>query len=416
MITTASATVSTKKISIIITSYNVEKFIAETLVSIRSQTLQDIEIIVVDDGSNDTSCDIISSHAACDDRIRPLFLGKNSIGGVATAANAGMDIATGDYIAFADGDDLYEKDFLESLWRSVSEFHPDIAICDYDDFYNGSYEVTPPSDALIWDRLPKENFFILSPENRKTILEMSPVPWRKIYKRSFIQKHNIRYPVVDRFFEDNPFHWNVIMLAESASLVRKTLCHHRMNRPGQTMTTGNPKAYEVLKHFPDIERTLSFQNDSNYRPLLLRWLLNNIGWVASINDKNTYGQLITIAKRYVSLFNYSEIVQWENIELLRRDEILLVEAIKHNDKRSFRRALKGKRLFTFKSVYYLAPYYGFYSALRKTLRESQKKSSRRKRILKSIESLKIDLHRINYQSQQEQKIKAIMTALQRNKN
>lgn len=409
-------TASTKKISIIITSYNVEKFIAETLVSIRSQTLQDIEIIVVDDGSNDTSCDIITSHAADDDRIVPLFLGKNSIGGVATAANAGMEIATGEYIAFADGDDLYEKDFLESLWRSVSEFQPDIAICDYDDFYNGSYEVTPPSDAVIWDRLPKENFFILSAENRKTILDMSPVPWRKIYKRSFIQKHNIRYPVVDRFFEDNPFHWNVVMLAESASLVRRTLCHHRMNRPGQTMTTGNPKAYEVLKHFTDIERTLSYQNDANYRPLLLRWLLNNIGWVASINDKNTYGQLITIAKDYASTFNHTEIAQWEKLGFLRRDDILIVESIKHNDKRSFRRALKGKRLFVFKSVYYLSPYYGFFSALRKSLREKQKNSLRRKRILRSIDSIKSDLHQINHQSQQEQKIKDIITALQRHSN
>lgn len=404
-----------KKISIIITSYNVEAFITETLDSICSQTLQDIEIIVVDDGSKDSSCEIISSYADSDERIIPLFLGKNSIGGVATAANAGLEIATGEYIAFADGDDLYEIDFLESLWLSVSEFLPDIAICNYDDFYNGSYEVTPPSDAGIWERLPKENFFILSPGNRKNILEMSPVPWRKIYKRSFIQKYKIRYPVVDRFFEDNPFHWNVVMLAESASLVRKTLCHHRMNRPGQTMTTGNPKAYEVLKHFPDIEKTSFYQNDADYRALLLRWLLNNICWVASINNKNTYGQLIAIAKDYVSVFNHTEISQWEKKELFRTRELLIIEAIKRNDKRSFRRALKGKRILFLKSAYYLAPYYGLFNALFASFMQKKKKFLLFKSISKGIESLKDDLRHIKRQSQQEQKIEDIITILQRRK-
>ena len=119
------------RLSIIVTAYNIEPYIRESLDCVLAQTLRDIEIIVVDDGSSDGTPAIIREYAERDARIRPILFQTNTIGGGATAANAGIEAATGDFIGFADGDDLYDPTMFARLHEAAIAHSADLAMCDY---------------------------------------------------------------------------------------------------------------------------------------------------------------------------------------------------------------------------------------------------------------------------------------------
>lgn len=101
------------KISILVAVYNAEKYLSKCLSSLLSQTLQDIEIICVDDASTDSSLTILNAYAAKDERIKVVHLPQNA--GIAKARNAGLSISTGEYIAFVDSDDWLSEDACEKV-------------------------------------------------------------------------------------------------------------------------------------------------------------------------------------------------------------------------------------------------------------------------------------------------------------
>ena len=113
------------KISIIVPVYNAEKYIGRCLHSLINQTLKDIEIIVIDDGSKDNTNKILQKYK---DRIK-IIKQKNS--GVATARNKGLEIATGEYIYFVDSDDWIEKDTLEKLYSKAIDNNYDCVMCNF---------------------------------------------------------------------------------------------------------------------------------------------------------------------------------------------------------------------------------------------------------------------------------------------
>ena len=114
------------KISVIVPVYNVEKFIRRCLDSIINQTMKDLEIILVDDGSTDNSGVICDEYAKLDNRITVIH---KENGGVSSARNRGLDVATGEWIAFVDSDDYIEEDMYEVLYKTATEKNVDICAC-----------------------------------------------------------------------------------------------------------------------------------------------------------------------------------------------------------------------------------------------------------------------------------------------
>lgn len=112
------------KVSVIVPMYNVEKYVAQCLESILSQTLFDIEVIAVDDGSPDSSGEIAESYARRDRRVRVIHQENAGLG---PARNSGMDIARGEYVGFVDSDDWVHPDMFEGLYNAASQAHADIA-------------------------------------------------------------------------------------------------------------------------------------------------------------------------------------------------------------------------------------------------------------------------------------------------
>ncbi|MDO5139834.1 MAG: glycosyltransferase family 2 protein, partial [Oscillospiraceae bacterium] len=129
-------------LSLIIPVYNVRPYLAECLDSAVSQTLKDMEIVIVDDGSTDGCGQICDSYAACDERVTVCHTENK---GLAAARNYGLDRICGKYVAFLDSDDWLEDDALQKLLEAIERHGADIAVCSFANEYDGK---TVPSKRI----------------------------------------------------------------------------------------------------------------------------------------------------------------------------------------------------------------------------------------------------------------------------
>lgn len=173
-------------VSIIVSVYNIQKYLNRCIDSIINQTYKFIEIILVDDGSNDNSSVICDSYKLMDKRVKVLH---KINGGPSSARNAGLDLAIGNYIMFIDGDDYIETKTVEQLILFQNIYNPDLLIYDFKYVYENERKVichknTFPQDKVL---INKKQFW----ENFYKNSSFCVVPWNKLYKKHIFQ--NIRY-------------------------------------------------------------------------------------------------------------------------------------------------------------------------------------------------------------------------------
>ncbi|MEE8602938.1 glycosyltransferase family 2 protein [Euzebya tangerina] len=284
------------RLSVIVTSYNIEAYLEQCLESILAQTLEDLEIIVVDDGSSDDSPAIIRRFADRDDRVVPLLLEENSVGGVATAANAGLDIATAPYVGFADGDDVYDVRMFEQLLQAAEAEDADLAMCQYVLLDDSDGSIAQPADSRRWDDLARGTY-ALDVDRSKQILRFIAVPWRKIYRRSLLEENSIRFPVGDYFYEDNPFHWFSVLSANSIAVVPEVLCQHRVARVGQTMGTADERLFKIFLHHATILEWLQQRGlAEEYQTTLLAWAMSQMEWISRRTPEELHQRLYDVLR------------------------------------------------------------------------------------------------------------------------
>jgi glycosyltransferase involved in cell wall biosynthesis len=267
------------EVSIIVTAFNIERYIEQCLDSVAAQTLGDIEVLVVDDGSSDSTPEKIQAFCDTDPRFVPVLLGTNSPGGVATAANAGLDRATAPWVGFVDGDDYVEPTMFERLVGAATGCDADLAICDYQEVVDGSGELRAPADAHRWAELTAP-CYTLDVQTRRQLLRFIAVPWRKLYRRSMLADNAIRFPVSEAFYEDNPFHWYSVISARSIAVVPEVLCYHRVGRTGQTMATVDERLFQIFRHHDTIHAWLDAKGLLEvYQSNLLGWVISQMEWI-----------------------------------------------------------------------------------------------------------------------------------------
>lgn len=268
------------KISVVVTTYNIEEYVGQCLKSVVDQDYENLEIIIVDDGSSDSTPSIIREFAERDSRIVPILLEENTPGGVATGANVGISKATGEWIGFVDGDDWCEPDMFSSLIQLGKDTGSDLVIGDFRNYNQIDDTYYDPSDRKHWLSDIEKGSPLSSVGDKKRLLKFNPVPWRKLYSSKLIHDNDIRYPEGDYFYEDNPFHWFCISKANSISLLEKVLCYHRMNRVGQTMSTGDKRLLAFYDHHDTILSWLKSTGEyDTYKNELVLWVINNTCWI-----------------------------------------------------------------------------------------------------------------------------------------
>ena len=210
-------------VSVIIPSYNAMNYIAETLESVLAQTLADIEVIVVDDGSTDSTRDIVKGFAHKDSRLM-LVEQTNQFAGV--ARNNGMAKATGSYLYFLDADDYIEKTALENLVNALEQSGADIAIAKSEGFDNttdDTWTIDGALNGMDFNRPIKHEEFCES-----IFQSFIGWPWDKLYRKNFIDKTGLTFQPL-RTTNDALFVFCALAQASTIVCLDSVLFHHRTN-------------------------------------------------------------------------------------------------------------------------------------------------------------------------------------------
>ena len=206
------------KVSVIIPIFNVEKYLKKSLDSVVNQTLKEIEIIAIDDGSTDNSLNILKEYQNTDDRII-IFEQENK--GPGEARNLALNHVKGEYVFFLDSDDWIELNTLEKLYNNAIENNCDLVL--FDSIEHLPNDELKPRRFFILDNLKNQVFNFES--EKKIVLNSYFVPWSKLYKTSFIKENNIRYPPF-LLFEDVSFHIANISLAQRVTYLPEIFYHY----------------------------------------------------------------------------------------------------------------------------------------------------------------------------------------------
>lgn len=211
------------KVSVIIPVYNVKKYLAQCLDSVCGQTLQELEIICVDDGSTDGSTDILLEYARRDCRIKML---SQSNAGAGTARNVGIDVAHGQYLSFLDSDDFFEPDMLEVACKTMDRYQADFVAFDSDQYYTKQDEYIKNPWVLRKKDIPPYQPFTHRELTDNIFKIFVGWAWDKLYRRDFVLEHQLRFQE-QRTSNDLLFVYSALVLAKRIAVVDKVLAHQR---------------------------------------------------------------------------------------------------------------------------------------------------------------------------------------------
>lgn len=213
------------KISVVMPIYNAEKYLGRAIRDVLNQTLSDIELICVDDGSTDHSTDIINSFVKKDSRVSSI---KQSNAGPSVARNKGFVLAQGKYVIFLDADDMYEPTLLESLYNMAEKDNLDVAVTRFDIYNESSKSYVKQADE------PHASIFepgkVTSKNEYPDFIFGSTTGyvWNKLIRTSFIRDKKIAFDNDLYVFEDVHFVCSVMALAERVERIDDILIHHRV--------------------------------------------------------------------------------------------------------------------------------------------------------------------------------------------
>lgn len=226
------------KISVIIPVYNTEKYIDKCLKSVLNQTLKDIEIIVINDGSTDKSGEILKKYKVHDN----IVIIDKANEGQGIARNEAIRIARGDYLAFVDSDDYIEKDMLEKMYLKAIKDSLDIVICNYKYVYDNSNEIL--SSNIILD----DNEIINSKECLKRFFTKNTIEGfscNKLLKKTIFIENNIKYPKIK--YEDIPTMANIIICSERIGFINNKFYNYLLRKDSTTATKTLSNSKDYLK-------------------------------------------------------------------------------------------------------------------------------------------------------------------------
>ena len=288
-----------RKVSLIVTAYNIESYLVECLDSLVAQTYKNLEIIIINDGSKDKTSNIIKDFESRDKRIKSIHLPYNTVGGCAIASNLGIDKSSGEYLMFVDGDDfLASKDSIRVLVKNIEESNSDWVMGQYTELN----DKTGKEQASVFKKRDKKAADFCE-ENKHLNLNCYPelavtsqIPGNKLFRLKFLRKHGIRFWEGDFFFEDNPFFWQIITLSNHIKIIKDVVTIHRKLIPTQTTSVFKNEAKSQLKpsyiirQYEHINLKLknsdyikSFKTYLKQRPL--NWLIDQTSCSDKIKDK-----------------------------------------------------------------------------------------------------------------------------------
>lgn len=216
-------------VSVVVAVRDGEQHLRQTLESICSQTLADLEIIVVDDGSTDSTPQIIAEFVAADGRVRTLP--GPAIGSAGAARNAGLSVAGGKYLAFLDADDFFAPELLRRLYERAERDHADVVATGFRVFDEFGGEPVGVDWGLRIAHLPTRRPFPPEALGASLFYAFGPVAWNKLFRADFVARHGLQFQSLRRT-NDLLFTFSALALAERVSYIDRMLIDYRIGNAG----------------------------------------------------------------------------------------------------------------------------------------------------------------------------------------
>ena len=234
------------KVSILVPCYNVEKYIRKCMDSVVNQTLKEIEVICINDGSNDNTLAILKEYAQKDNRI---VIVDKSNSGYGDSMNQGLKKATGEYIGIVESDDFVEPDMFEKLYQLAINYQTDIVKSNYFEYItkNNSHQKIYNIATTIQNQK-------VSPLDQPDSFKSAPAIWSAIYRKDFLDKHDITFlPTPGASYQDTAFNFKALFCADSVYFTDEAYLYYRQDNINSSIN--NPKkVFCICDEYHEIER------------------------------------------------------------------------------------------------------------------------------------------------------------------
>ncbi len=262
------------KISVVVPVYNVEKYLKECIDSIINQTLEDIEIICVNDGSTDSSLEILNDYAKKDSRI--IVINKSN-SGYGHTMNMGLNAASGEYIGIIESDDFADKNMFEDLYKLAKEYDADIVKGDWYNYWSKN-KFARKNNRISSAKTLK----LTNSKQDKSLLRINPSVWSAIYKKEFLNKYNIRFlETPGASYQDLAFSFKIFALAERVILTDKAYLYYRQDNMNSSVKS-KTKVYCVCDEYEEIDRFLEQYPDLKFEFKVQEEINRYNGYVSSV--------------------------------------------------------------------------------------------------------------------------------------
>lgn len=292
------------KVSVIVPVYNVENYIERCLGSLVNQTLEDIEIIIVNDGSEDSSKEKMERYIKqYSNKIK--YLEKKN-GGLSDARNYGITYASGEYIAFLDSDDYIELNAYEEMYNLAKKENADMVECDF-----------------IWEypKKQKQDIGVIYQGKKEMMEKARVVAWNKLIKKTVLDNSKIRFPFGLRY-EDVEFFYKLIPYINKVAFVKKCFIHYiqRNNSIANTQNIKNKQIFTVLdnviKYYQENKLYNEYEKELEYT--YTRFLLcSSLKRMCKIKDKNQKKEVLKETWDNLNI----KFPNWKNNEILKNKNL-----------------------------------------------------------------------------------------------
>ena len=292
----------TPKVSVIIPTYNSEEFLVNCLETVINQTLKEIEIICVDDGSIDNTLYILKNYAKKDERITILKQKNLNVG---FARNAGLTVAKGKYLSFLDSDNFFDLNMLEEMYEKIIKEKSDIIICQNKTFDNdnGLLDEESLSYNLKFDLISNINRFSVHEISNSIFQLFEGWAWDKLFRTDFILSNNIKFPNIINF-NDNQFTYTALCKAKSITTLQKKFVT-KMNGHQKSLSLNKKHIFNFVLEFDIIKYNLKKLNLYHLvKKSFWKWVVQFCITQLKNIDKDSKEYLYKILNKKFNYWNY----------------------------------------------------------------------------------------------------------------